>query len=170
MKQLIVIIGPNGVGKSTTAREIVEQCQHTAYVDSDWCRVMNPFTFSPTAKETITENIFCLLQNYLLCDDVQRVIFTHAWHGERKAIYENVIDKLHRTCSFKETVVILKCAEAENRKRALKDGRDEKRVERGMEQTFTYYDLFGYPQMDTTDMTPAQAAQRVMKLFHNDQE
>lgn len=168
MKQLMVIIGPNGVGKSTTAREIVEQCPHTAYVDSDWCRVMNPFVFSSAAKETIAENIFCLLRNYLLCEEVQRVIFTYAWHGERKAIYESVIDKLHRACSFKETIVILKCSEEENRKRAWKDGRDEKRVERGMETTFAFYDSFDYPQIDTTDRTPAQAARQVMELFHHD--
>ncbi|MBQ5325518.1 MAG: ATP-binding protein, partial [Oscillospiraceae bacterium] len=61
MKQLIVIIGPNGVGKTTTARKIVEQYKNVAYVDSDWCRVMNPFVFSESTKETIVENIYCLL-------------------------------------------------------------------------------------------------------------
>jgi adenylate kinase family enzyme len=50
MKQLIIIIGPNGVGKSTTAKKIVEQFEKTAYVDSDWCRVMNPFAFTETTK------------------------------------------------------------------------------------------------------------------------
>ena len=36
MKQLIVIIGANAVGKSSTAKKIVEQYQRSAFVDSDW--------------------------------------------------------------------------------------------------------------------------------------
>jgi ABC-type Mn2+/Zn2+ transport system ATPase subunit len=65
MKQLIVIIGPNGVGKSTTAKEILKKRPHTAYVDSDWCRMMNPFEFTEITKQTVEENIYCFLRNYL---------------------------------------------------------------------------------------------------------
>ena len=88
MKQLIDIVGPNGVGKTTAAKKIVELYENVAYVDSDWCRVMNPFAFTESTKETIAENIFCLLRNYLSCIDVNRVVFTYAWHGDRKAIFE----------------------------------------------------------------------------------
>jgi len=165
MKQLMVVVGPNGVGKSTTARKIVEYCEHTAYVDSDWCRMMNPFVFSETAKETIIENIYCLLRNYLLCDDVHTVIFTYGWHGERKEIYQRVIEKLKESCVFKEKILILKCSEEGNRKRAHMDGRDEVRIERGIEMTFSYYDNFDYPCIDTTDMTPFQVAQHVADLM-----
>lgn len=49
MKQLIVIVGPNGVGKTTAAKKIVELYENVAYVDSDWCRVMNPFAFQEGA-------------------------------------------------------------------------------------------------------------------------
>ena len=66
MKKLIVIIGPNGVGKSTTARNIVERYENTAYVDSDWCRVMNPFSLTEKTKQTVINNIYCLLRNYLI--------------------------------------------------------------------------------------------------------
>lgn len=46
MKKLIVIVGPNGVGKSTTARTMVVKCPKCTYVDSDWCRVIMPFSFT----------------------------------------------------------------------------------------------------------------------------
>ena len=58
MKKLIVIIGPNGVGKSTAAKKIVEQNPRSALVDSDWCRVTNPFKLTDVTKETVKENIF----------------------------------------------------------------------------------------------------------------
>lgn len=165
MKELIVIIGPNGVGKTTTAKTIIEQYKNVAYVDSDWCRVMNPFDFSEATKETVIENIYCLLRNYLFCDDINTVVFTYGWHGVRKEIYERVIIKLKNdNIEFKETIIILRCSKEENIKRAVADGRDEARIKRGMKTTFSYYDVFDYPRIDTTDMTPLEVAQQIAKL------
>ncbi len=168
MKQIIIIIGPNGVGKSTTAKKIVELFEKTAYVDSDWCRVMNPFAFTETTKQTIAENIYCLLRNYLSCSDINTVVFTYGWHGERKGIYKRVIEKLRNDCiEFKETIIILKCTVDENIKRVIKDGRDEMRIKRGMEMTFSFYDEYDYPCIDTTDMTPAQVALKINSLTNS---
>ncbi|MBQ8040979.1 MAG: AAA family ATPase [Lachnospiraceae bacterium] len=165
MKQLIVIIGPNGTGKSTTAKTYVEQYPQTAYVDSDWCRVMNPFDFTEITQETITENIYCLLHNYLTCNAVKTVIFTYGWHGPRKKIYDSVIAKLKQDgIDFNEVIIVLKCSKDENIKRAIKDGGDESRVNRGMEMTFSFYDEFDYPIIDTTNMTPSQAATEIHNL------
>lgn len=169
MKQLIVIVGPNGVGKTTAAKKIVELYENVAYVDSDWCRVMNPFAFTESTKETIAENIYCLLRNYLSCNDVNRTIFTYTWHGERKAIFEKVMEKLNREpIAFQLTVIILKCSKDENLKRAIQDGRDEIRIMRGMEMTFSYYDNFDYPCIDTTNMTPTAVAHQIVRLVDSD--
>ena len=70
MKKLIVILGPNGVGKSTTAQKILKKRARCAYVDADWCRAINPFPFTPATKVAVTENIYCMLRNYLLCEDI----------------------------------------------------------------------------------------------------
>lgn len=165
MKQLIVIIGPNGVGKSTTAMEFVTQNSHTAYVDSDWCRVMNPFEFTETAKLTIAENIYCMLRNYLTCSDINTVLFTYGWHGARKEIFENVMENLESdNIDFSETIIILKCSKEENIKRAFNDGRDEERIKRGIEMTFSFYDKYDYPVIDTTDMTPSQVVNEIKKF------
>ncbi|MBE5793222.1 MAG: hypothetical protein E7323_00875 [Clostridiales bacterium] len=165
MKQLIVIIGPNGVGKTTTAKKIIEQNEYIAYVDSDWCRVMNPFAFTESTKDTITENIYCLLHNYLSCSDVNKVVFTYAWHGERKVIFKKVIEKLkNEPVEFKLTIIILKCSKDENIKRAVQDGRDDVRIKRGMEMTFSFYDNLDYPCIDTTNMTPTEVAQQIISI------
>lgn len=166
MKQLIVIIGPNGVGKSTTAKNIVMQCEKCAYVDSDWCRVMNPFKFTKNTKQTTIQNIYCLLRNYLTCEDISTVVFTYGWHGERKQIYENVISKLRKDkLEFSEKVVILKCSMSENIKRAMNDGRDEMRIKRGIEMTYSFYDEYCYPCIDTTEMNPSQVANKIVTEF-----
>lgn len=91
MKELIVLIGPNGVGKSTVAENIVRIHEKSAFVDSDWCRVINPFEITEITKRIIAENIYCLLRNYLICEEINTVVFTYSWHGERKEIYDKVI-------------------------------------------------------------------------------
>ena len=109
MKQLIVIIGANAVGKSSTAKKIVEQYQRSAFVDSDWCRVINPFILTDITKETVSENIYCLLHNYLICEEISTVIFTYGWHGGRKEIYDRVIERLRNDgTEFQEKIIILK--------------------------------------------------------------
>lgn len=54
-KNLIVIIGPNGVGKSSVAKSLLSHYLKSAFVDSDWCRVINPFPFTEVTKETVTD-------------------------------------------------------------------------------------------------------------------
>lgn len=171
MKQLIVIVGPNGVGKSTTAMEIKEQYPRSAFVDSDWCRVMNPFALTDITKQTVMDNMYCLLRNYLLCEEISTVIFTYSWHGGRKELYDKLIKQLQDDgIEFREIIVILKCSESENRRRALADNRDEERVERGMKNTFSFYDEFEYPCIDTTNMTVLEVAEQVWELANLEQE
>ena len=64
-----------------------QMCPNSAYVDADWCRAINPFQFTEATKKTVTDNIFCLFRNYLLCTDIETVIFPYGFHGERKSIY-----------------------------------------------------------------------------------
>lgn len=164
MTKLIVIVGPNGVGKTTTAMKMIEQYSRSAFVDSDWCRVMNPFALTDITKKTVLENMYCLLRNYLICEEIDTVIFTYSWHGGRKELYDKVIDQLRKDgIEFQETIIILKCSESENRKRALADNRDEERVERGIKNTWSFYDEYEYPCIDTTNMTVCEAAGQVWK-------
>lgn len=165
MKQLIVIVGPNAVGKSTTAEKIVELCPKSAFIDSDWCRVMNPFPLTEVTKETVIENMYSLLRNYLVCEEISTVVFVYSWHGERKEMYDRVIKQLKDDeIEFQEKIVILKCSEAENRRRAIADNRDAERVERGIKNTFSFYDKYDYPCIDTTDMTIMEAVERVCEV------
>lgn len=57
MKKLILIVGPNGVGKTTTAKILLQKLSKCAYVDADWCRAINPFPFTDATKYAVTRNI-----------------------------------------------------------------------------------------------------------------
>lgn len=145
---------------------LVEKHSKTAYVDSDWCRVMNAFPFTEITKRTIAENMYALLHNYLLCKEVDTVVFTYSWHGERKEIYDNIIARLQKDkIDFKESIIILKCSKEENVCRAIKDNRDDERIKRGMKNTFNFYDKYTYPYIDTTELLPDEVAEKIMELI-----
>lgn len=165
-KRLITIVGANGVGKTTTSNSLLQMCPNSAYVDADWCRAINPFQFTEATKKTVTDNIFCLFRNYLLCTEIETVIFPYGFHGERKSIYDEVIRRLKdEGIIFDEHIVVLKCEYEENKKRSIRDNRDSERVERGMKNTFNFYDGFAYPTIDTTTLSPKQVSKKIFELF-----
>lgn len=165
MKKLIVLFGPNGVGKSTAAKALMERCPATAYVDADWCRSINPFEFTPGTKQTVTENLHCLLRNDLRCPDIRTVVWTYSLHGERQAIYEEIIRRLlSDKLDFQLYPIVLKCSMEENLRRCASDGRDREPTERGILNTFALYDDMDFPILDTTDLTPEETASKVLAL------
>ena len=66
---------------------------------------------------------------------------------------------------FDEYIVALKCEYGENKRRSISDNRDHERVERGMKNTFNFYDGFGYSTIDTTFLSPDQVAKKIMEMF-----
>ena len=163
--KLIVIIGPNGVGKSSAAKSFITRCPKSAFVDSDWCRVINPFPFTAETKKTVTDNIFCLIRNYLQCSDIDYVVFTYGFHGERKDIFDSVLQRLQKEkINFELSMVILKCSLEENIQRMISDGREEKRMKRGIDNTFHFYDRYDYPTIDTTELEIDQVADRIAEV------
>lgn len=164
-KKLIVIIGPNGVGKSSVAKKLLARQPKSAFVDSDWCRVINPFPFTERTKETVTDNIYCLLRNYLRCKDIDYIIFTYGFHGERKAIFDEVLHRLEKEkINFECSMIILKCSLDENIRRMIEDGREENRIQRGIDNTFHFYDRYDYPTIDTTELEIDQVAELIAEI------
>ena len=88
MKKLLFICGPNGVGKTTVCRHIVEHTPNTAYVDSDACRLINPFVLDDATIPVIAQNISDMIRNDLQCDYVDTVLFSYGFHGRRKEAFE----------------------------------------------------------------------------------
>ena len=166
MKKLIVILGSNGVGKSTTAKAFLDKYTKCAYVDADWCRAINPFPFTPATKRAVMENIYCIFRNYLLCEDIDKIVFPYGFHGERKNIFDSVICKLKEDgIEFELFLIVLKCSMEENIKRCERDRRETERIERGMKNTFHFYDDFQYPKIITTELSPEEVAEKIAAII-----
>ena len=63
MKKLIIILGPNGVGKSTASGELLQILPNSAYIDSDTLRMINPAAHTDESIELHKRNILSLIKN-----------------------------------------------------------------------------------------------------------
>lgn len=97
---------------------------------------------------------------------VEFIIFPYGFHGERKQIFEQVLRRLRQdNIAFELYPIILKCDREENIKRAIKNGREKELIERGMENTYAFYDTYTYSQIDTTHMQPEDVAEKIMDIL-----
>ena len=168
MKKVVVLVGPNGVGKSTTAETFMQQHAKCAYIDSDACRAINPFPLTLATKKVVIDNIYCLFRNYLLCIDIEMIVFPYGFHGERKEIFDTVMKRLiDDGITFEMITIVLKCSLEENIKRAIADGRDKERIERGIKNTFNFYDEFNGPSIDTTNLSPEEVVNQIQAIINS---
>lgn len=112
------------------------------------------------------EFLYCLFKNYLLCEDIDKVVFPYAFHGERKEIFDAVIRRLKEDeIDFSVFTIVLRCSLEENRRRCEQDGRDAARTERGIKNTFHFYDNLDCPTITTTDLSPEEVASRIAEMI-----
>ena len=74
-KQLILVGGAMGVGKSAVCRELLRQLTPGVWLDGDWCWNMNPFVVSEENKRMVLSNITHLLRAYLDNSSYRYVLF-----------------------------------------------------------------------------------------------
>lgn len=65
MKKLIFIHGPNGVGKSTLCKKLNQVLSNSAWLESEWCRCINPFNFKQEIELITEKNMSFILRSYL---------------------------------------------------------------------------------------------------------
>ncbi len=81
------------------------------------------------------------------------MVFSYSFHGGRKENFELVLQRLQEEgIEFELQYIILKCSYEEKVRRARQDCRDEERIQRGMKNTFEFYDNYDYPVIDTTEL------------------
>lgn len=115
MKNLILITGTIGVGKSTVSHMLSSLIEPAAYIDGEWCWSIQP---QRPDQETQLANIAGLLTNYLRSDLVENIILD--WTVYDEALIAALMDKLsgERFTLHKFTLI---CSEATLRSRLVYD-------------------------------------------------
>ena len=162
MNTFVFITGPNGVGKSTVCKAIHHRLSHSAWLESEWCRMTNPFILNEETISLTTNNITHMLRSYLACAWLDYVIFSYGFHGPRQQIWETVLRNLG-DIPYTFVPITLTCGEEGHIARMTGDGRDQARIQRALAGRYLY-DALPYPTIDTTHLTVNQTADRVIEI------
>ena len=163
MKQLILISGPMGVGKTTAARELLNNLSRSVWLDGDWCWEQgNHWDFSPENKEMVMDNITYVLGNFLANPNFETVIFS--WVMHLPEIHEELLTRLE-DYEFDVFDISLICSEDELKKRL--DGRGDDEVQRAIGY-LPLYDNLENVKLDTTDRSPTRVVDDILRIINAD--
>ena len=164
MKNLYIVGGTMGVGKTTVCHQLKMNLSNSVLLDGDWCWDSNPFQVTDETKSMVTDNICYLLNNFLHCSSYENVIF--CWVMHQQSIIDSIVEKLDtQNCDVKCISLIV--GEANLRKRLTKDVqsgiRDEDIIERSITRIPMYYTL-NTIKIDTNEKTVAMIANEIKLL------
>ncbi|NLD44148.1 MAG: AAA family ATPase [Chloroflexi bacterium] len=165
MSTLVFIHGPNGVGKSTVCRMLHGRLAHSAWLESEWCRMTNPFSWNEALIALTIHNMAYLLRGYLSCEWVEVVLFPYGFHGPRQRIWDTVFARL-ADIPFTYVPITLTCAEGEHVARMARDGRSAARIERALAAR-GLYEALPHPRIDTTHLSADEVADRVIAIVQS---
>ena len=164
MKNLYIVGGTMGVGKTSVCQQLKKILPNSVFLDGDWCWDADPFQVTDETKSMVTDNIRYLLNNFLHCTAYENVIF--CWVMHQQSIIDSVIEKMDiNNCDVK--CISLIADEVNLRKRLIKDVESGIRVEDVIERSVTripMYDTLNTIKIDTNEKTVDMIANEITQL------
>ena len=71
MKNLYMIGGTMGVGKTTACKLLKRRLDNAVFLDGDWCWDADPFQVTEETKALVLDNISHMLNNFIHCTAYQ---------------------------------------------------------------------------------------------------
>lgn len=165
-KQLVVLNGTMGVGKSATAQALRDHLQPCLYLDGDWCWAMSPFEPSDEDKQMVLENTTFLLRRFLQDSTRDYVIFTWVLHSD--LIWQQIRNGLEGL-DFQLHRFTLTCDEQALRDRLTRDVVSGQRtidvVERSIAR-LAQFSTLETAKLDVSHIDARTAAKRIAEQMH----
>ena len=100
MKNLYIVGGTMGVGKSVVCQQLKMDLPNSVFLDGDWCWDANPFQVTDETKTMVMDNICYLLNNFLKCSAYENIIF--CWVMHEQSIIDSIFENLDtQNCEVK---------------------------------------------------------------------
>ena len=161
MKNLVIVGGTAGVGKTTTCRELQKILSRNVFLDGDWCWDMRPFVVTEETKAMVERNIAYLLNGFLACSELENVIF--CWVLHEQYILDDLISALNvdgcTTHCF--SLVSTEQALVERLNRDIAAGKREIDIIERSVPRIPLYDQLDTIKIDVSAISPADAARRI---------
>ena len=162
MKNVYLIGGTMGVGKTTTCQILKSKLPECVFLDGDWCWDMQPFQITPETKKMVMENLCFLLNQFIHCSAYENIIF--CWVMHEQAIIDEILAGLKTEGCLVHTISLI-CDEGELRKRLQKDVdagiRSMDVIQRSIAKLGLYEEL-DTEKIDVSHITPEQAVERMI--------
>lgn len=161
MKNLIIVGGTAGVGKTATCRELQKILPRNVFLDGDWCWDMRPFVVTDETKRLVEGNITHLLNSFLDCSEFENVIFCWVLHEQK--ILDDLIARLnHNDCTIHPfSLVSNKQALKERLSHDIARGKREPDIIERSVARIPLYDALDTVKIDVSTISPADAAKRI---------
>lgn len=92
MKNLYLISGTMGVGKTTVCQQLKKELPKSVFLDGDWCWDASPFQVTEETKAIVLDNIVHTLNNFIRCSAYDNIIF--CWVMDAQDIIDTILDRL----------------------------------------------------------------------------
>ena len=163
MKNLILINGTMGAGKSTVCGELKHLLPRAVFLDGDWCWDMHPFVVTGETRALVLDNICTLLNRFLRCTAFENVIF--CWVMHRQEIIDGILARLE-TGGAEYRLFTLDITEKALRERLGGDIAQGKRtpdvIARSMDRRLACQQTQG-TKIDVSRISPREAAVRIAR-------
>ncbi len=164
MKDLYIIGGTMGVGKTAVCRRLQKMLPDCVFLDGDWCWNSEPFIVNDETKEVVLDNICGVLNRFISCRSYQSVVFCRVMH--RREIIDTILGRLD-TSDCNVRIISLVCDEASLVERLTGDVKRGIRtpnvIKRSVERLPLYHSL-DTSMVDTTAKTIEQVADEIARL------
>ncbi len=164
MKNLYLIGGTMGVGKTTVSQLLKRKLPHAVLLDGDWCWDADPFIVTPETQQMVLDNITHLLGNFLRCSAYDNVIF--CWVMHQQAIVDEIIRRLPLEDCRVHALSLICTPEALGKRlnRDIEAGVREPDVLQRSLARLELYDALDTIKLDVSVLTPMEAAEAVCRL------
>ena len=164
MKNLYIIGGTMGVGKTTVRQLLKKKLPKAVFLDGDWCWDADPFQVNNETKEMVMQNICFLLNQFIHCPAYENIIF--CWVLPQQDIIDTLLANIDQTnCSTKLVSLTCDSATLINRlKKDIKNGqRTDDIVKRSLER-IPWYNKLKTVKIDTTNYRPEEICDKIIAL------
>ena len=162
MKNIYLIGGTMGVGKTTVGRILKRRLEACVLLDGDWCWDADPFVVNERTCAMVLDNICHLLNNFLACPDYRNVVF--CWVMHQQSIIDGILGALRLEGVVLHPVSLI-CSEPALRARLGADVtagiRTPDVIERSVARLPLYRELRS-GLLDVSELTPEETAERII--------
>ncbi len=165
MKDLIIVGGTAGVGKTATCRELQRILPKNAFLDGDWCWDMRPVVVTEETKAMVNSNIAHLLNGFLACSEFENIIFCWVLHEQH--ILDDLINVLNLNGCTTHCFSLVSTEQAlvERLNRDVAAGKRSRDIIERSVARISLYDALDTVKIDVSTVSPADAARRITECM-----